>query len=142
INIDDRDSVKTYKYYGSHFSGATGSIGVASSFYGRNVSSSFSGAENDGTGRWIYRDDAPYILTTYAEIQFCLAEAYWKLNQKTQAFQAFKSAVAADMETSARYIYPGKEGSPTGGGKSTKDGFGSLASEYLNGTFVGNLGEL
>ncbi|MGO1243687.1 SusD/RagB family nutrient-binding outer membrane lipoprotein [Sphingobacterium sp. JB170] len=139
LDIDDRDSVKAYKYYGSSFTGASGPIGTAPSFYGRNVSSTISGTEHDGIGRWIYRDDAPYILTTYSEIQFCLAETYWKMGQKALAFQAFKDAVAADMETSARYIYPGKEGSPTGGDKITKDVFSSLAAEYLNGPFVGNL---
>lgn len=141
LDIDDRDSVKAYKYYGSSFTGATGPIGTAPSFYGRNVSSAFSGTEHDGIGRWIYRDDAPYILTTYSEIQFCLAETYWKMGQKARAFQAFKDAVAADMETSARYIYPGKEGSPTGGDKITKEVFTSLAAEYLNGPFVGNLAD-
>lgn len=142
FDIDDRDSVKTYKYYGGNFANTTGSIGIAPSFYGRNSSSTFSGTEHDGIGRWIYRDDAPYILTTYAELQFCLAETYWKMGQKSQAFQAFKNGVAADMETSARYIHPGKEGSPTGGDKITKDVFNNLAAEYLNGPYVGNLADL
>ncbi|MGE6057329.1 hypothetical protein ACQJ2V_28270, partial [Klebsiella variicola subsp. variicola] len=87
----------------------------------------------------IYRDDAPYILTTYAEIQFCLAETYWKLDRKAEAFEAFKKAVAADMATTARYIYPGKEGSPTGGDKITRELFNQLANEYVNGPFVNGL---
>lgn len=142
LNIDKSDSVKTYKYYGGTFTSTSGPIGTAPSFYGRNVASTFSGTEHDGTGRWLYRDDAPYILTTYAEIQFCLAETYWKLAQKTQAFDAFKKGVAADMETTARYISPGKEGSTTGGDKITTAAFSKLASEYINGPYVTNLSDL
>src|SRR5690606_16427179 len=73
MNIDDKDSVKTYKYYGRTFTGTAGPIGTAPSFFGRNNISQWQGEEHDGIGRWIYRDNAPYILTTYAEIQFCLA---------------------------------------------------------------------
>lgn len=141
-HLNNADSVKAYEYYGGMFTSTVGSIGTAPSFYGRNISSTFTGAEHDGIGRWIYRDDAPYILTTYAEVQFCLAEAYWKMGRNAEAFDAFKKGVAADMETTARYIYPGKEGSPTGGDKITRELFTSLASQYVNGPYVGGLDNL
>lgn len=141
ISIGNANTVKSYKFYGGSFTSTAGSVGTAPSFYGRNASSTYSGATNDGIGRWIYRDDAPYILTTYAEIQFCLAETYWKLDRKAEAFEAFKKAVAADMATTARYIYPGKEGSPTGGDKITRELFNQLANEYVNGPFVNGLAD-
>lgn len=138
-NIDNADSVKAYTYYGGSFTSLSGPIGTAPSYYGRNVNATWTGNEHDGIGRWLYRDNAPYILTTYAEIQFCLAEAYWKLNQPSQAFDAFQKGVRADMEFTARYISPGKEGSPTGGDKITKGVFDALANEYLNGPYVANV---
>lgn len=138
-NINVPDSIKTYRFYGGSFTSQSGPIGTAPSFYGRNVSATWSGAVNDGTGRWIYRDDAPYILTTYAEIQFCLAETYWKLGDKGQAFQSFKNGVQADMAFTARYISPGTSGSPTGGDKISVAAFNTLAAEYVNGPFVNNL---
>lgn len=137
--INDPDSVKAYKYYGGSFTGRTGSIGVAPSYYGRNYASAYSGTTNDGNGRWIYRDNAPYILTTCAEIKFCLAEAYWKTGNKDAAFEAFKDGVKADMDFTAKYIYPGTKGQATGGDKITKDLFLSLANEYEEGPYVGQL---
>lgn len=136
------DSVKTYKYYGSNFTSTVGPIGTAPSFYGRNIASTVTGTINDGMGRWIYRDDAPYILTTYSEIQFCLAETYFKLGRQADAFEAFKKGVAGDMETSARYIVVGKEGVANGGDKITKEVFNSLANQYLNGPYVNGLSQL
>ena len=141
LHINNVDSVKTYKYYGGAFTSAAGPVGTAPSFFGRNVSSTYTGTTHDGIGRWIYRDDAPYILTTYAEIQFCLAEAYWKLGRRNDAFEAFKKGVSADLVTTARYIYPGKEGSATGGDKITKDAFNTLANQYANGPFVNGLSD-
>jgi len=138
-DLNVADSIKAYKYYGGSFTGSSGPIGQAPSYYGRTLSSQYSGTVNDGTGRWIYRDDAPYILTTYAEIKFCLAEAHWKLNQKPEAFNAFKEGIRADMQTTARYIFTGNQGSATGGDKITTGAFNGLASEYLNGPFVNGL---
>jgi hypothetical protein len=94
---------------------------------------------DDGIGRWLYRDNAPYILTTYAEIKFCLAEAYWKMGKKAEAFQAFKDGVAADMAFTTKYIYPGVKGSPTGGDKITKALFDTYAAQYVAGPFVNGL---
>lgn len=139
--IDNADSVKSYQYYGSSFTGAAGPVGTAPSFYGRKASSipGGTGSVNDGIGKWLYRDNAPYILTTCAEIKFCLAEAYWKLGQKQDAFQAFKDGVKADMDFTQKYIYPGSKGQPSGGDKITKGLFTSLAAEYLAGPYVEQL---
>ena len=138
-NLSNADSVKTYQYFGGTFTSASGPIGTAPSVYGRNANSAYEGSEHDGTGRWLFRDEAPYVMTTYAEIQFCLAEAYWKTNQTTLAFDAFKRGVSADMQTSARYIKTGTSGSPTGGDKITTALFNTLADEYLEGPYVAGL---
>lgn len=142
LNLDNKDSVKNYRYYGGTFTSQSGPIGTAPSYYGRNGSSLFSGAVNDGIGRWLYRDNAPYILTNYAEIQFCLAEAYYKLGQTGNAFEAFKAGVRGDMEFTARYITPGREESPTGGDKIQKATFDELAAEYVAGPYVDGLTDL
>ncbi|MEE6187638.1 hypothetical protein PIECOFPK_00150 [Mycovorax composti] len=139
LYLDVADSVKKYRYYGGSFTSVTGPIGSAPSFYGRNANSLVSGSVHDGIGRWLYRDNAPYILTTCAEIKFCLAEAYWKLGQKDLAFQAFKEGVRADMEFTVKYLTPGANGSPTGGDKITPAVFNTLAEEYLAGPYVAGL---
>ena len=137
--IDDLDSVKAHRYYGGSFTGTVGSVGTAPSFFGRNAVSAYTGAVHDGIGRWIYRDDAPYILTTCAEIKFCLAEAYWKTGNKSAALEAFKEGVKADMDFTQKYIVPGAKGKPTGGDKITRDVFNAAAADYLAGEFVGQL---
>lgn len=139
LDMGDPDNIKSYRYYGGSFTGTAGPIGTAPSFYGRNANSTWSGAAHDGIGRWLYRDNAPYILTTYAEIQFCLAEAYWKMGQAGQAFEAFKNGVRGDLEFTARYITPGTPNESTGGDKITVPAFNELADEYLNGPYVNNL---
>jgi len=139
LNLNDTDSIKAYKYYGGSFTGSSGPIGQAPSYYGRTIASQYTGNINDGIGRWLYRDDAPYILTTYSEIQFCLSEAYWKIGQKADAFEAFKKGVSADMQTTARYINTGSEGNASGGDKITTSVFNTLASDYLNGPFANAL---
>ncbi len=138
-NLSDPDSVKTYQYFGGSFTSSYGSINQAPSVYGRHANSAYEGSVHDGTGRWLFRDDAPYVLTTYSEIQFCLAEAYWKLDRTQEAFEAFKRGVSADMQTTARYINTGSTGSPTGGDKITTGLFNTLASEYLNGPYIEGL---
>ncbi|RHL12753.1 MULTISPECIES: SusD/RagB family nutrient-binding outer membrane lipoprotein [Bacteroides] len=135
-DINDADSVKSYHYYGSTFTSTSGPIGTTPSFYGRNATSQYQGDVNDGKGKWIYRDDAPYILMTYAEIKFCAAETYYKMGEKTFALQAFKEGVKADLEFTATYIYPGTPGQTSGGDKITKELFSALASEYANGPYV------
>ncbi|MFO7575984.1 MAG: SusD/RagB family nutrient-binding outer membrane lipoprotein [Bacteroidales bacterium] len=137
--IDVADSVKTRKYYGGTFTGLTGPIGTVPSFYGRNSTSSYAGTTHDGKGKWLYRDDAPYILMTAAEIKFCLAETYWKLGEKLSAYNAFTEGVKADLEFTAKYISPGDKGSPTGGDKVTKAVFNQLADDYAAGPYVDGL---
>lgn len=138
-SLGDPDTIKSYRYLGSSFTSASGSIGTAPSFYGRTQASTFTGPVNDGIGRWIYRDDAPYILMTFAELRFCLAETYWKMGEKAKALSAFKDGVKADINFTEKFIFPGKEGSPTGGDKITKALFRSLANEYLAGPYVDQL---
>ena len=135
-NMDVINSIKRNKYYGGAFSSTTGPIGTAPSFYGRNATGS---TTLDGSGRWLYRDDAPYILMTSAELKLCLAEAYWKLGMKAEAFEAFKSAVKDDLEFSANYIKPGTKGQTAGGDKITKPVFVAAANEYLAGPYVEGL---
>lgn len=138
-SMDNADSIKAHKYYGGSFTSYSGPIGSAPSYYGRNASSTYNGTIQDGKGRWIYRDDAPYILMTCAELKFCLAEAYWKLNKKDEAFAAFKEGVKADMNFTAKYIYPGTKGQAVGGDKITKSLFTTLAAQYTAGPYVDGL---
>lgn len=133
------DSVKARRYYGGTFTGLTGPMGTAPSFFGRNANSAYAGDTHDGKGKWLYRDDAPYILMTAAEIKFCLAEAYWKLGEKVNAFNAFKDGVKADLAFTAKYISPGTVGAPTGGDKITTGVFNTLATQYAAGPYVDGL---
>jgi hypothetical protein len=135
-NIGDINSIKRRMYYGGSFTSTSGPIGSAPSFYGRNAVSS---TTLDGSGRWLYRDDAPYVLMTAAEMKFCLAEAYWKLNMKAEALQAFKDGVALDMDFTSSYISPGSVGKAEGGDKITKSVFTAAAEEYLAGPYVDGL---
>lgn len=135
-NINNADSVKAHRYYGGSFTGYSGPIWAAPSFYGRNATSQYKGDTHDGKGRWLYRDDAPYILMTCAEIKFCTAEAYYKMGNKDAALQAFKEGVKADLDFCAKYIYPGTPGQAAGGDKITKEVFNTLATEYAQGPYV------
>lgn len=135
-NMDVPYSIKKRKYYGGSFTSRTGSVGTAPYIYGR---SAYGDVTIDGKGRWIYRDDAPYILMTCAELKFCLAEAYWKMGMKPEALEAFKAGVAEDLSFTGKYIYPGSKGQALGGDKITKATFTSLASEYLDGPYVNDL---
>lgn len=138
LYMDNIWSIKKRKYYGGSSTSTTGPIGSAPSFYGREASSS---TVTDGRGRWIYRDDAPYILMTYAELKFCKAEAYFKLGMVTEAYNAFKDGVKADLDFTGNYIYPGNAGRAEGGDKITKATFTTLATQYKAGPFVDGLGE-
>ena len=135
-NMGNIASIKKRKYYGGALTSTTGPIGSAPSYYGRNASSSTS---LDGSGRWLYRDDAPYILMTCAEIKFDLAEAYWKLGQKPDALAAFKEGVKADLAFTGKYIYSGTAGQAVGGDKITKAAFNTMAAEYAAGPYVDGL---
>lgn len=131
-NMNVISAIKKRKYYG----GTSTSVGSAPSFYGRNASSS---TITDGKGRWLYRDDAPYILMTYAELKFCLAETYWKLGQTADALTAFKAGVAADLDFTGNYISSGTKGSATGGDKIDLATYNTLKAQYKAGPFVDGL---
>jgi hypothetical protein len=137
--MSNAHAIKKRKYYGGTFTGTVGPIGTAPSFFGRTVSSTATGTVHDGMGRWLYRDNAPYIIMTSAELKFCLAETYWKLGNTTAAFEAFKAGVKDDIAFTARYITPGTAGTATGGDKITPAVFNTLASQYTAGPFVDGL---
>ena len=137
--IADREVLRSLYYVGSGFTGATGPIGTAPSFWGRNA---VSNSTYDGSGHWIYSDDAPYIMATYAELLFDLAEVQYKFGSKSEAFETWKRALAADMEFTASYIVPGKlEGNYRQGDRVTQATFNTLAQEYLNGPYVAGLSQ-
>ncbi len=99
-----------------------------------------------GTGRWLYDDNAPYILSTYAEIMFDLAEAHFKVGNKSAALQAWKKAVAADLEFTSSHIVTGKVVTASGKQYHTGDiidqaQFNTLAQEYINGPYVNGMTE-
>jgi len=139
--IEDVDILRGLTYYGSSFTSASGPIGTAPSFWGRNA---VSNTTYDGDGRWLYANDAPYILMTYAELLFDLAEVQYKYGSKSDAFETWKKAMAADMDFTASYI---KAGTVTTvgdvvyhqGDKVTAATFKSIANEYLAGPYVGGL---
>ncbi len=129
--IADREVLRSLYYVGSGFTGATGPIGTAPSFWGRNATSN---TTYDGAGHWLYYDNAPYIMTTYAELLFDVAEVLFKYGSKTDAFEIWKQALQADMDFTASYIVPGTlNGNYRQGDRVTKATFNTLAQEYLNG---------
>ena len=139
--VKDPKLFRKYYFKGSSFTSATGPIGQAENFWGRTEKTSDA---KDGEGRWLYSNGAPYVLTTYAELLFDLAEVQFKYGSKADAFETWKKAIAADMEFSAKYIQ--KESLATVGGKVYHQGdkvdqatFKAMAQEYLNGPFVAGL---
>ncbi|MBP1641225.1 MAG: SusD/RagB family nutrient-binding outer rane lipoprotein [Bacteroidetes bacterium] len=98
-----------------------------------------------GTGRWLFRDDAPYIVMTYAELQFIKAEAQYRKGLKSDALTTFKGAVAASMQTTAAYIkqgtavISGTTQTSVSGDKISASVFNSLATTYLNSQYVNGL---
>ena len=156
VNMDNIDSIKSWIYYGGGFTGWAGPINSAANLWGTRSGYASSGSY-DGHGRWLYRSDAPYILMTAAEMQFCLAETYWKLNDKSSALEAFKRAVALDVEFTGSYLVPGapKEtgedadgnktyavgGNLPGGDVVTKAAYNTLAAEYIAGPYVNGMTE-
>ena len=149
--MSDADAIKSCRYYGSSFTSSDGPAGYnASNLYGINTSSM--NLATDGAGRWLFRDDAPYILLTASEIQFELAETYWKLGRKSDALSAFRKGVELDLEFSGKYLNPGcpredergylvAGGGLPGGSQITHETYDALASEYLNGPYVKGLSE-
>ena len=143
-DIDDADSVKMRRYYGSSFTSASGPIGTAPNVLGRFA---VPNQAYDGPARWIFRDDAPYILMTSAQIKFCMAEAYFKMGDKANALAAWKDAIKDDMDFTVSQLLPGKAkdgakyGALPGGDKISTALFNQLAAEYLAGPFVGQITE-
>lgn len=144
-NMGKVDSIRNYKFYGGRT--ATSRLNPIDGtnvphIYGRidAVRNSGQAEPNDGKGRWLYHDEAPYILTTYTELQFCLAETYWKKGNKAAAYDAFKAGIRADIEFTKKYLTPGTPGTQTGGDKVTPAAFQQLADEYLASKFVDRLG--
>ncbi len=135
VNTVDR---KTYKFVGTK-------PGQASqvTLFGTTAAPT---AATSGTGRWIFRDNAPYIIMTYAELQFIKAEAQYRKNLKADALETFKKAVQGSIQTTAAYIVPGTPvknitGVQTSviGDKINSARFNTLATDYLNSAFVNNL---
>jgi hypothetical protein len=88
---------------------------------------------------------------TYAQLKFCVAEALWKLDRKSEALQAFRDGVKADLQFTGEYIVTGKPGKVvdgvqttlgvTGGDKLTKGVYTTMATEYAAGPYVDGLTE-
>lgn len=157
-DIDNIDSIKMRHYYGSAFTGAAGYIGTAANLYGQTGS-----IDKDvvGEGRWLFRNDAPYILMTAGEIQFEMAEAYWYMGDKANALACWKKGIELDMEFTKMYLKPGDKkagkvkikvdgkdvevdgflngGTLPGGDKITAEAFQTLANEYLAGPYVAGI---
>lgn len=139
--VKDTKLLRKYYFKGSSFTSATGPIGQAENFWGRTEAITDA---KDGQGRWLYSNDAPYVLTTYAELMFDLAEVQYKYGSKADAFDAWKKGIAADMEFSAKYIKAEALATVSGkvyhqGDKVDKATFNAMAQEYLNGPFVAGL---
>ncbi len=137
----DVEALRNFNYVGGSFTSKTGPIATAPSFWGRPETTTNA---KDGDGRWLYHNDAPYILTTYAELMFDLAEVQYRYGSKADAFEAFKKGVAADMEFSAKFIKPGSISTISGkvyhqGDKVSAATFKQIANEYLAGPYVGGL---
>lgn len=149
-DMDKADSIKKWVYYGSGFTSASGPIGTAPNLFGFRAANA--NVDYEGQGRWIFRDDAPYILLTASQVQFDLAEAYWKLGKKAEALSAWKKGVELDVDFTGRYMNPGKPealtdstwkagGAQPGGTMIAKATYDALAQEYLEGPYVGGMSE-
>ena len=131
-------NLKTYKFVGTK-PGQASQVTI----FGTTAAPS---ATTSGTGRWIFRDNAPYIVMTYAEIQFIKAEAQYRKGLKPEALATFKKAVEGSLKTTATYIVQGvavtnakaKQTSVIGDKISTAK-FNALATTYLNSAYVNNL---
>jgi hypothetical protein len=128
----------TYKFVGTKMTNA-----AACTFWGLTTVPT---AATSGTGRWLYRDDAPWPLSSYAEIQLIKAEALFVKGQKAEAFAAFKNGVAGHMDFVKRLIVPGtlvknakNKQTSVIGDKITAARFSTLATEYLNSKFVNGM---
>lgn len=155
-NMDNIDSIKSWIYYGGSFTSYSGPIGDAPNVWGSRVGYN-SSTSVDGEGRWLYRNNAPYIIMTAAELQFVIAETQFKLGNKAEALAAFKKGIELDLEFTAKYLYPGKPkvtgqdeegndiyadyGDLPGGDVITVATFNQLANEYKAGPYVDGITE-
>ena len=128
----------TYKFSGTRLTNP-----AAVSLYGTTSAPT---AATSGTGRWLFRDDAPYPLTTFSEIQFIKAEALYRQGKKAEAFDAFKNGVSGHFDFVKRLIVTGTPVKNTAnrqtsviGDKISASRFSVLATIYLNSRFVNNL---
>lgn len=136
------EKVRSAIFRGGTFTSYSGPLGTAPNFYG--YASATSIYDRSGKGRWIYYEDAPYILMTYPEILFDLAEAHFVAGNKAEAFEVWKKAIAADMEFTKTYIRDGQWVEVSGtmyhqGDWISKADFQTIADEYLAGPYVGGL---
>ena len=116
----------TYVYTGAR--PGAGSLGGAANFFGLNTAANTS---NAGSGRWMYRDNAPIALTSYAEIQLCKAEAAYLKNDQATALIAFKNGVAGHMDFCESYI--------SSRDKVTTVDFRTAATTYLASQYVNGI---
>ncbi len=149
--MDDVAAIKKWYYKGGTETSWSGTFGTAANLWGSRAGYN-SSSSVDGDGRWLYRNNAPYILMTASEMQFCVAEAQFKYGEKAAALAAFKKGIALDLEFTASYLVPGapKEtgkdddgnpiyanyGAKPGGDVIKVDTFKKLANEYLAGPYV------
>ena len=130
-------NVKTYK-----FTGTLPGQASQGTLFGTTTAPSVA---TSGTGRWIFRDNAPYIVMTYSELLFIKAEAQYRKNLRSDALTTFKDAVAASMKTTSTYIVQGTPVKTNGkqtsviGDKISTSVFNSLSDSYLNSKYVNNL---
>ena len=136
------DSIKAFKYHGGTY-GSVAYFASSSDYYAPSTA-------RNGDGRWLYHNNVPYVLTTYAELLFNLAEAHYTVGKKSEAFEVWKQAVAADMKFTVQYLVGGsthKVKESKGnidfhiGDKITQAQFNGAAAEYLAGPYVGALPE-
>ncbi|MDP3435671.1 MAG: SusD/RagB family nutrient-binding outer membrane lipoprotein [Bacteroidales bacterium] len=126
-----------------NFVGTRQNFGVHTSFWGGTASPTEASA---GKGRWLFRDDARFPLTTYAEIQLIKAEALFRKGQKAPAFEAFKLGVSGHMDFVKSFIVPGTPVKNAANKQTSVIGdkigvarFNVLAAEYMNSKFVNAL---
>lgn len=154
-NINNADSVKAYYFRGGARTSTTAPMGgTTPNLYGFTDNPN---TDIAGSGRWIFRDDAPYILFSAAELQFEIAEVQFKYGSKSAALEAFKKGIQLDHEFTASYLNPGapkedgvdeqgnkkyvKGGSLPGGSMISKEVYNTLSAEYLAGPYVAGISE-
>ena len=155
VNEKDLNRLKKFVFFGGTFTGTVSSFlnnevadpqqaknSSVANFYDMPYTITSVSEVTAGTGRWLYREDAPYILTTYSEILFDLAEAQFIAGDKGAALETWKKAVAADLEFTAKYIVAPtcteSEAYHFGDIVDAAD-FNTLAQQYINGPYVNGM---